>query len=226
MQNFFVAGWVNKDSGALGFEFNGEHQPFPLLTRVPFAKPISNVSATLYHTLFLTADGEVYTCGSNVAMRAGGLMNDERILHPTRIEFFNTHKLRVVNCYAFDRGSVFCTSDGSMWYCGRLSTTNLQTAQQLSVHVTRVATSYPSYTHLTFVNYNITILAQDGYVYYKDVDQATKQDLPFTRSTIPNGNIKELYEYRLLNSTLHCDLLTVQLVESTDDFYSTEVEKE
>jgi alpha-tubulin suppressor-like RCC1 family protein len=87
---------------------------------------ITKISCGFYHTLFLTSDGRVYSCGWNYWGQLGLDSLDESIKTPTLIETFYDSNSEAIN-YTYIKitkiscgfnYSLFLTSDGCVYSCG------------------------------------------------------------------------------------------------------------
>jgi alpha-tubulin suppressor-like RCC1 family protein len=79
---------------------------------------IIEISAGGHHSLFLTDDGYVYSCGRNHKGQLGlGNTDDKNI--PTPILFFNNnHEITIIEISAGRYHSLFLTDDGYVYSCG------------------------------------------------------------------------------------------------------------
>ena len=80
------------------------------------------ISAGSYHSLFLTNDGKVYSCGSNQYGEIGTQKNKGILIAnsvPIQIKDGGMDSLNIVAISAGDNHSLFLTNDGKVYSCGR-----------------------------------------------------------------------------------------------------------
>lgn len=78
---------------------------------------ITEMAAGEVHSLFLTSDGEVYSCGSG-SHGSLGHGNRERVRTPKKIEYFQLRDKRVIHIAAGSDHSIFLCDDGRVYSCG------------------------------------------------------------------------------------------------------------
>ena len=103
----------NNIIGQLGLSKNiRDQRSFALLNTLPSG--IINVSTGQSHTLFLSTDGDLYACGSNVKGQLG-LSHNNNIYKPEHISFFDGNVSKMA---AGSNHSVFLTKEGNVYACG------------------------------------------------------------------------------------------------------------
>jgi len=116
-----VYGCGSNTSGQLGLG-NTTTQPIStptLLDTTPFnTLTISAIACGQNHTIFLTNDGKVYSCGSNTSGQLGLGHTTSPISTPTLIDTspFNTLTISAIACG--QNHTMFLTNDGKVYGCG------------------------------------------------------------------------------------------------------------
>eukprot|EP00947_MAST-08B_sp_MAST-8B-sp1_P000416 g416.t1 len=96
---------------------NEEHQLVPKLIEALSDVRVCAVSAGDFHSLFLTEDGQVYSCGGGDNGELGH-GNEETQLVPEHIETFHPGGPRVCVIHTQGRTSKFITDSGETWQTG------------------------------------------------------------------------------------------------------------
>ncbi|ETV75315.1 hypothetical protein, variant 1 [Aphanomyces astaci] len=107
-QSGVVYSWGKGDLGQLGsgvFESTSTPQPIPVGDRT---SPIVQVASGSEHSLFVTAAGDVYSCGWG---EHGNLGHDDtaNVASPTKVEYFYARRVRIERCVAAGAVSIAIT---------------------------------------------------------------------------------------------------------------------
>lgn len=156
-----VYGYGSNRCGQLGM---GDKVDRMVETRLPsLPSPITQISAGISYSLFLTTDGHVYGCGDNMVGQLGMIDINDQLL-PMRIPLLPNTITQICTGYAH---SLFLTAEGQVYGCGRNeggwmgpgSIRNLKSPVKLtfpsSVIITQIAAGF---------NFNL-FLSADGRVY-------------------------------------------------------------
>ncbi|ETV99813.1 hypothetical protein H310_07854 [Aphanomyces invadans] len=104
-----VYGWGKGDLGQLGFgsfESKSTPQPLPVFAHPPAT--VCQVACGSEHTLFVMADGQVYSCGWGEHGNLGH-GNIDNVATPTKIAFFQSRGVHVDRCIAGGAVSIALT---------------------------------------------------------------------------------------------------------------------
>ncbi|VDK85421.1 unnamed protein product, partial [Dibothriocephalus latus] len=125
--------WGSADEGQLGIPVSGEDNGHVSQPRwvppLPESK-VTKIACGYRHTLLLTSEGFVYSCGSN---EFGQLGNERKTNSFTRISGLQ-HKIRDITCGAYHSGAITQNGKVYMWGCntnGQLGRTSEDTAVAL-----------------------------------------------------------------------------------------------
>ena len=75
----------------------------------------------IYHSAFITGNGELYTFGHGVHGVLGHNDGDTNHLAPKLVEFFPKNNLKVVDVVCGEAYTMCLTSDGDVWTFGWVS---------------------------------------------------------------------------------------------------------
>jgi alpha-tubulin suppressor-like RCC1 family protein len=145
---------------------------------------IIEISTGSYHSLFLTDNGDVYSCGYNYFGQLGlGNNNNKNI--PTLIQYFynndeikiNNNEITIIEISAGSYHSLFLTDDGNVYSCGYNYSGQLGLDNNYNQNIPTLIKSFNNDDEIKINNYEITIieisaggyhnlfLTDDGYVY-------------------------------------------------------------
>jgi alpha-tubulin suppressor-like RCC1 family protein len=109
---------LNNNNGQLGLGNKGGEK-IPTLIPKLNNNNIRKISCGAIHSLFLTDDGHVYSCGNNYYGQLGlGPSNTDNQNIPTPILFFNNNFITIIEISAGSYHSLFLKDDGHVYSCG------------------------------------------------------------------------------------------------------------
>jgi alpha-tubulin suppressor-like RCC1 family protein len=116
----------NNNSGELGLGTSGSGKDKSTPTLISGLSNVIEISAGHYHSLFLTRDGHVYSCGNNWYGQLGLNSTESQKETPTLIrtyqysdfETINYTDIKIIKIFAGGNYSLFLTSVGLVYSCG------------------------------------------------------------------------------------------------------------
>ena len=123
-----VYGWGNNKNGQLGVEFNGDQTNFPVRIEAfdVLDEEIMQISCGFSHSLFLTSDQDVISCGNNYHGQCG-FDPDECVQTSTPFKVAAFDGIGVSQVSAGFQHSLFLTADGEVFSSGSNSEMQLGT---------------------------------------------------------------------------------------------------
>ncbi len=172
----YVSGYNNH--GVLGLQsYVHQHAPAKLGS-LPANTEICQVASSGMHSLFLTRDGFVYECGSNLAGQFGENA-PRRLDQPTLLRAF-PDGTRICQISASLTYSLFLTREGKVYGYGSAKFRRLLKSSDQSVDMAVELTGFPGDTNISQAaagDYFCLFLTRDGKVYVCGENQLTVPEL-------------------------------------------------
>ena len=192
--------------GQLGLGYTGSEIPKP--TEITFFNGINIIQIVggVHHTIFLTNDGKVYSCGANNDGQLGlGYASDTGEIIIQEITYFSTNDINITNVECGEKHTIFVASNGKVYGCGFNSSGQLglgnTTQQNTPVEITYFLGS-ELFSDVICGRFNTILVASDNKIYgcgYNGfgkfgLENTTNQSIPqeFTYFTNNAINIKQI----------------------------------
>ena len=188
--------------GQLGLNYTRYQIPFKIApqkiqTFYNYEIKITEIACGAHHSLFLTNDGSVYSCGYNDYGQLGLNSTNDQIA-PQKIQTFYDNEIKITKIACGSSYSLFLTNDGRVYSCGSnvygqlgLNSTNDQIAPQL------IQTFYDNEIKITKIaggaNHSL-FLTNDESVYSCGYNGNGELGLNYTKDIIPFKTAPQLIQ--------------------------------
>jgi len=194
---------------------NPQRTPSIISTLDPFT--ISAIAGGGYHTVFLTNDGKVYSCGRNSSGQLGRTVNTANPREtPSIISTLDPFKVSAIACGSYH--TVFLTNDGKVYSCGDNS------SGQLGLGYTSTAEPTPSIVNmfefssiygsgLYTVSYSSFTSSYEPFKCFNETSTTTNSQGTWRSGNYPSGGLFNSTTYSTSNlvSGYNGDWLVIKL---------------